>query len=122
MGSTNLRSSLLVITTGGPRERHISRPDLPELLDVPLPMLDQRLVDSIVERNDSTLARLGLGSAYFDRSRVKTYLRPFERFDLGIPEPTVAGQHVRRVHLRAARRLRSRRNRTPCRSVSAPAA
>ena len=79
--------------------------DLAEPLEVPCTVIDERLVDLGVQRNDSPLSGLGFCSADLDCFRDEVDLAPGKSLDLGISQTSVAGQHEGRVHMGTVRAL-----------------
>ena len=74
-------------------------PGLAELLAIPCAMVDERLVDLGVQRNDSPLSGLAFCSTYLDRFRDEVDLAPGKGLDLGISQTSIAGQHEGWVHM-----------------------
>jgi hypothetical protein len=62
-------------------------------------MVDERLVDLGVQRNDSPPSSIAFCSAYLDRFRDEVDLAPGKVLDLGISQTSVAGEHEGRVHV-----------------------
>ena len=74
-------------------------PDFAEPLAIPCAMVDERLVDLGVQRNDSPLSGLAFCSADLDRFRDEVDLAPGKGLDLGISQTSIAGQHEGWVHM-----------------------
>lgn len=72
---------------------------LAEPLAIPRAMVDERLVDLGVQRNDSSFSGFAFGSAYLNRIRDEVDLAPGKGLDLGISQTSVARQHEGRVHV-----------------------